>query len=61
VKELVPLKSSDIQVMQRREVKWQPLEEGWVKIISDGYFNVGLGQGVGAAVIRDHEGVVLAA
>nr|CAB3463968.1 unnamed protein product [Digitaria exilis] len=47
-------------VTQRKEC-WDPPVEGWVKINSDGSFDATNGHGAGAAVLRDHQGKVLAA
>jgi ribonuclease HI len=41
--------------------RWVPPPEGCVKINSDGSFDCSSNQGAGAAVIRNHEGIVLAA
>lgn len=45
----------------RPVVKWRAPDEGWIKINLDGSFRSNTRYGVGAVVIRNHEGTVLAA
>jgi hypothetical protein len=47
-------------VMQQKE-HWRAPDGDWVKVNSDGSFDGRLGGGAGAAVIRDHHGMLLAA
>jgi hypothetical protein len=61
VEELMNMIPPKDQAVQRVEVKWKPPLEGWIKINSDGSLKGSLGHGAGAAVLRNNEGVVVAA
>jgi hypothetical protein len=45
----------------RQRVQWKPSNIGWFKINSNGSFSCSSGQGAGAVVIHNHDGVVLVA
>lgn len=61
IEDLVCIKPKGGQSTSKTKTRWTPPPEGWLKINSDGSFDCDLGQGVGAAVVRDHSGIVLAA
>jgi ribonuclease HI len=61
VQELLSLRGSEEQIETRQKEVWKPPPEGWVKVNSDGSFDGCVGCGAGAAVIRDHQGAVVAA
>jgi hypothetical protein len=54
IEELLAVKEQDGQGVNRREVRWQPPEEGWTKVNTDGAFYASIGQGAKAAVLRNY-------
>ncbi|XP_034594752.1 uncharacterized protein [Setaria viridis] len=61
VEALVCLGAKGVRSNHRAQESWHPPEEGWVKVNSDGTFEVRTRNGSGVAVVRDHLGQVQAA